>query len=338
MKVPGYSACNPNKILIGRYCIIEHNIFKIKSLSQFCHIYWPSILKYYIFVCKENFPFFLYVQFQVTAGTWYYLSLPVPVQIGAVSICTGTKIGRPGLYDGCIYANTSILSVQLILLIDEHRGTDWVIDRCYCGVSKIAIFPLSFVTFGTGDKYPSQMLRQKVTTFLILVVCSWYLASMVYRENGRIYANTSILSVQLILLIDEHRGTVWVIDRCYYGVPFYRYNWYCLSTNTVELIGLSTDVTMVYREKMEVLMPITEAAHVDAISCLEKRDCYCESVHKGTTFRFFERVPELYFGWVPIFVPHFRSLVSVSVAEARSKCAARRGHPGRSAGFGRRWQ
>ena len=221
MKVPGYSACNPNKILIGRYCIIDHNIFEIESLSQFCHIYWPSILKYYIFVCKENFPFFLYVQFQVTAGTWYYLSLPVPVQIGAVSTGTGTKIGRPGLYDGCIYANTSIWSVQLrilILLIDEHRGTDWVIDRCYCGVSKIAISPLSFVTFGTGDKYPSQMLRQKVTTFLILVVCSWYLASMVYRENGRIYANTSILSVQLILLIDEHRGTDWVIDRCYYGV------------------------------------------------------------------------------------------------------------------------
>ena len=134
MKVPGYSACNPNKILIGRYCIIDHNSFEIESLSQFCHIYWPSILKYYIFVCKENFPFFLYVQFHVTAGTWYYLSLPVPVQIGAVSTCTGTKIGRPGLYDGCIYANTSILSVQLrilILLIDEHRGTDWVIDRCY---------------------------------------------------------------------------------------------------------------------------------------------------------------------------------------------------------------
>ena len=74
--------------------------------------------------------------------------------------------------------------------------------------------------------------------------------------------------------------------------PFYRYDWYCLSTNTVVLIELSW-YWLSYRqmllwciEKMDVLMPITEAAHVDAISCLEKRDCYCESVHKGTTFRF----------------------------------------------------
>ena len=53
--------------------------------------------------------------------------------------------------------------------------------------------------------------------------------------------------------------------------PFYRYDWYCLSTNTVVLIELSW-YWLSYRqmllwciEKMDVLMPITEAAHVDAM-------------------------------------------------------------------------